>query len=325
MRRVVCSDTTIEGLAEILADNPRGLLTERDELSGWFDSFTRYKGRGGGTDQPHWLQLHRAGPILYDRKTGERRHVHVRRAAVSLCGTVQPGILGRALCPEHVEAGLAARLLLAWPPRTRKRWTDLRIDPDTTREYELAVEALLALDFERDGDGNPEPRAIELATDTKPEWIAWYESLAERQHETTGALAAMLSKIEGYAARLALVHHCVSAVNAGIDDAAPISADSLRAGIVLAEWFAAEAERVYGLFGPNADRGTAAHNLVDLIRDKGGRITARELMHAGRRYRGRVEDAEAALQRLVDTGQGRWITLSPGESGGRPGRAFELF
>ena len=325
MRRVICADTTIERLAEILADNPRGVLTERDELSCWFGSFTRYKGRGGGTDLPHWLQLHRAGMILYDRKTGDRRTVHVRRAAVSLCGTVQPGILARALGPEHVEAGLAARLLLAWPPRTRKRWTDLRIDPDTEREYELAVEALLAFDFDRDGDGNLVPRAIALAAEAKADWIAWYDRWADRQAEAGPALAAMLSKIEGYAARLALIHHCVSTINAGTADAAPIGAASIRAGIALAEWFAAEAERVYGLFSPEPDGAEETHDLEELIRGKSGRVTVRELMQARRRYRGRADDAEAALQMLVDAKRGRWLPVPPGPSGGRPCREFELF
>lgn len=41
------SDCTIERLAEILLNNPRGALLARDELSAWFGSFARYKGKGG--------------------------------------------------------------------------------------------------------------------------------------------------------------------------------------------------------------------------------------------------------------------------------------
>src|SRR5262249_48006894 len=61
LRRVVCSDTTIEKLAEVLEDNPRGVLLARDELAGWLGSFGRYKGKQGGTDLPNWLEMHRAG------------------------------------------------------------------------------------------------------------------------------------------------------------------------------------------------------------------------------------------------------------------------
>src|SRR5262249_15497742 len=68
LRRVVCSDTTIEKLAEVLDDNPRGTLVARDELAGWLGSFTRYKGRGGGSDLQHWLEAHQAKPWVIDRK-----------------------------------------------------------------------------------------------------------------------------------------------------------------------------------------------------------------------------------------------------------------
>ena len=47
----ITSDTTIEALAELLEDNPRGLLLARDELDAWFKSFTRYKGKNGGSDR----------------------------------------------------------------------------------------------------------------------------------------------------------------------------------------------------------------------------------------------------------------------------------
>ena len=80
LKRIVVSDVTIEILAAILEDNPGGVLLLRDELAAWFNSFSRYKGKQGGSDVPNWLEMHRAGPIVYDRKTGDRRSVFVPRA-----------------------------------------------------------------------------------------------------------------------------------------------------------------------------------------------------------------------------------------------------
>src|SRR5262249_47396454 len=100
LRRIICGDTTIEKLSEILEDNPRGTLAARDELSGWLGSFSRYKGRTGGTDLPNWLEMHRAGTVMIDRKTGERRTIYIPRATVSVTGGIQPQVLARALTPE---------------------------------------------------------------------------------------------------------------------------------------------------------------------------------------------------------------------------------
>ena len=66
------------------AGNPRGLVVVRDELDGWFQSFARYKGAGGGSDLPTWLSLFDAGPIRYLRRTGEPREVEADRAFVAV-------------------------------------------------------------------------------------------------------------------------------------------------------------------------------------------------------------------------------------------------
>jgi Protein of unknown function (DUF3987) len=55
-----------------------------------------------------------------DRKTGERKTLFVPHAAVSLCGSIQPGVLARALSADFLDAGLAARLLMAMPPKVAK-------------------------------------------------------------------------------------------------------------------------------------------------------------------------------------------------------------
>src|SRR5215510_11366595 len=128
--RFIVSDTTVEALAPILLVNPRGLLLARDELAGWFGSFDRYAGRGkAGADSANWLSMFNAESIIVDRKTGIPRTIHVPDAAVCVTGGIQSAILKRALTIEHRESGLAARLLLACPPRKAKLWTEADIDP----------------------------------------------------------------------------------------------------------------------------------------------------------------------------------------------------
>jgi hypothetical protein len=116
-RRVVCNDSTIEKLAELLEDNPRGLLVARDELAAWVGSFSRYKGSQGGTDLPNWLELFHAGFLSIDRKTGDRKTIIVPRASVSVTGGIQPATLGRVLTPSSWIRG--CRPAFSWPcPRT---------------------------------------------------------------------------------------------------------------------------------------------------------------------------------------------------------------
>lgn len=128
--RFVVNDTTVEAMIPILRANPRGLLLARDELSGWFGSFDRYAGRGrASTDSANWLSMFNGKEVIVDRRTGTPQTIHVPRAAVSICGGIQPAILQRVLASEHRESGLAARFLLAFPPCQAKQWTEQGVDP----------------------------------------------------------------------------------------------------------------------------------------------------------------------------------------------------
>lgn len=139
----------------------------------------------------------------------------------------------------------------------------------------------------------------------------------------TGDLAAAWSKLEGYAARLALVCH-LSNWAAGSDATpGPVDQVAVESGISLTEWFKNETRRVYAVLG-ESDEERVNRELVDLIQSHSGAITPRELMHATRQYRGSIEDAEAALDGLVTAGRGVWEIQQPGPQGGRPARVFRL-
>jgi hypothetical protein len=324
LERVVVSDTTIEKLAELLEDNPRGFLVARDELNAWLGSFSRYKGKAGSSDLPHWLEMFRAGTLIVDRKTGPRTHYFVERAATSIVGGIQPGILARALTTEFIDAGLAARLLVAMPPRIPKRWSETVIEPDLEREFQVALERLLQLYFARDGEGEEMPHILGLSSEAKDAWIKHYNAWSEEQAKAEGALAAALSKLEAYTARFALLHHVVTCIAREEDDRdSPVGIESMRAGIELCHWFAREARRIYTMLAETQDQ-TATRRLVEFIQSRGGRISVNELQRSNQRLYRTSDDAREALNLLVNAGHGKWEPRPQGDAGGRPTEDFVL-
>jgi DNA polymerase I-like protein with 3'-5' exonuclease and polymerase domains len=332
-RRVFCADITIEKLAAMLEDNPRGILVGRDELGAWLASFSRYKSKQGGTDLPNWLEMHRAGPIFYDRKTGPRSTVFVHRAAVSITGGIQPGTLARALTDEYQEAGLGPRIIMAMPTRLPKRWTETEVQQEVQEEYEKLVRRLLQLDFDVDKDGNPVPFALKLTSEAKEAFVRFYDEWALEQAGADGVLAATFAKLEAYAARFALMHHVVTGVTGRPcddpldlpppDSSDPVTVESMNAGIELARWCAAEARRIQS-FLTETEEGRQAHRLVEFLRSRGGRATPRELQRScPSRYRSATE-AELHLDALVGAGLAHWLEQPPGPKGGRPTRTCVL-
>jgi hypothetical protein len=323
MKRIICSDVTIERLAEMLEDSPRGLLVGRDELSAWLGSFARYKGKQGGSDLPNWLEVFRAGTIVYDRKTGERRTIIVPNAAVSVTGGIQPGVLARALTPEFFEAGLAARLLLAMPVARPKRWTEVEVSPEAEKAYYDALDKLLALDFGHDGRGEAVPYVLQLSPGAKAVWIRFYNSWAQEQATVEGELAAAFSKLEAYAARFTLLHHVVSRTAQGRDDHGAVEVESVEAGITLCRWFGVEARRIYATLSETEEE-RATRKLVEHIQTRGGQITARELQRSNSRKYPNAAAAEAALETLLADGVGDWAEPVSTPRGGQSARYFRL-
>ena len=331
--RCIVSDTTVEALAPLLQANPRGLSLISDELSGWLGSFDKYS-NGKGGDAANWLSTYSGEAITVDRKGGQPKTIFVPVAAVSITGGIQPGVLHRALGVENRENGLLARLLLASPPRRKKRWSEAEIDEKAEREYANLIDRLAALEVAEDEDGEPCPVVLRLTPEAKAAWLKFYDSHATEQAKLTGDLAAAWSKLEEVPARLAIVFHCVQGAVAA-SPAKPWTSDSpvaqsstdvgaatMEAAIRVTEWFKREVRRVYAILS-ESDEQREQRELVERVVSEGGSITARELMHSCRRYRP-TEVAEEAIDMLVSAGLGKWEDVSPSEKGGRPTRRFVL-
>ncbi|MFN7374497.1 MAG: DUF3987 domain-containing protein [bacterium] len=317
-------DATTEALAVLLQQNPRGLLMVRDELAGWF-SFDAYKSSKGG-DVAKWLEMFGGRPMVVDRKSGGT--LYVPRAAVSIAGGIQPETLRRSLGQEHRDNGLAARLLLTCPPRKPKRWTEADVNATTEAAVALVFDRLFGLTPETDDNGNEQPRLVRLADDGKAAWVRFYNEHATEQAELSGDLSAAWSKLEGYAARLALVVHLTrwAAGDATLRDPARVDEASIAAGVVLARWFGDEARRVYAIL-EESDEGRESRRLVEWIERKGGTATVRNLTRGPREYRDTPDPtakAAKALSELVAAGVAVWVHNDHGPKGGRPTERVRL-
>jgi hypothetical protein len=313
--RCLVSDTTVEALAPLLRDNQRGVLLGRDELNGWLGSFDRYaKGGKGGGDSSHWLSMFNGEQIIVDRKSATGP-IFVAQAAVCVAGGIQPGILHRSLGMEHRESGLAARLLLTYPPRRPKQWTEAEIGEVVQRSYEQKIEELYALAAGVDAQGREEPAAVRLSEDAKELFKQFCNVHGKEGVEYLGDLAAAWSKLEAYAARLALVLHCVAD-----GEALEMRAETMAAALRLIDWLKDETRRIYAILGED-DSNRTLRQLAEWIDRKGGIVTAREVQQGRREYR-TAESAEAALQALVDAGFGKWQLDVHHGGPGRPVRRF---
>jgi hypothetical protein len=266
--------------------------------------------------------MHRAESILVDRKTSGT--IAVRRPHVSITGTVTPAALGVALIPLYRENGLAARLLMAYPPRRVRRWTEADVSEELVREVDRVFGRLFGLDLGVDPDGFPEPVEMHLNEEAKELFIEFYEehakALAAAEDEET---AAKLAKLEEVPLRLSIALHLWRWAEGEPVDPNVVDAETMRCAIELTRWLRREALRIMRIIGESPEWRLA--ELIEWIRRRGGEVTPRDVYRAGpRRLRGKIEEAERALNELAEAGFGAWWEQRPGVNGGRPSRTFRL-
>ncbi|OWY70399.1 hypothetical protein B7486_16555 [cyanobacterium TDX16] len=321
--RYIVSDITIEALSPILLENPGGVILIRDELAGWIGGMNAYKGGRGG-DEAHWLSMHTGDALTVDRKSGIPKTIYVPSANVGIIGGIQPQTLDRVMGVENRENGLLARILLAYPPKRQRKWSEAEVHQSVIDRVTVIVGRLLTLKHDIDDKGNLRARLVRWTPSGKTAWLEFFTSHAEQGAALTGHLASAWSKLEGYCARLALLFHLVRvATGDGVEDAEAVDAASVRAAAALVAWFGHETVRLYGLF-EESDEEQADRLLIEWIESRGGEVTARELAASGpRSMRGKVSEARERLDRLVKAGHGQWsFTNQTGK--GRPSERFTL-
>ena len=201
MERWTLNDATIEKLAEISAENPRGLLLFVDELAAWFGSFGRY-GASDLADRGFYLAAYDANTYTRDRIKNPEP-IYIPKLGLSIIGAMVSARLNQIL-ENGVNDGLISRFLFDWSDPPPIAPLSRRIDPGIGERRKTLQEALTRL------------RGLELASDVSwdvildPDAFAAFDkermTIEEMARKQVGTYAEWLGKAGGRILRLALVY-----------------------------------------------------------------------------------------------------------------------
>src|SRR5215207_1066619 len=311
LKSIVVDDVPVESLADILDENPKGVTSAQDELSGWVLSMNQYKAGGKGADRQFWLRVWSNATVKVDRKSRKVPAI-ISEPWVSVVGSIQPEILPELSIGRN--DGMLDRFLYSYPEPRRARHTDEVVSAEAEHAVLELYEKLAGLKMP-DSDGEPFPGTVPM---TKEAWEVFKEladRLSEEAHDLTfpRGLRGAWSKLEAYLGRLSLIL-ALSRV-AGSNEKEQIEPRDVVAASVLVDYFKAHARRVFaelhgadpmdslavalGEFLTEHDsqwEGTATE-LFDALSEKGvgglpgspGKLVAKVLAIAGRSKAVQVE------------------------------------
>ncbi len=327
-KRHMTNDATIEKIAEILKDNPDGILYYRDELMGWLRSLDK-SGREG--DRAFYLEAWNGNGSFSVDRIG-RGSLHVPAVCVSVLGGIQPGPLALyvndALGEAEKADGLLQRFQVLVYPDLRgydpvDRWPDLE---SKNRAYDV-FKGLATFNAEAFGavaDEEGEVPHVRFGTEAQEVFDAWRAEFEPRFRggEYPAAIESHFMKYRSLFASLALIFEVVDYIGGESNGKVVGKTSALRA-VVWCEYLESHAMRVYS---PTLDVGVvSAKALLD-------RIDAGDVSHGDKVreiYRNQwshlttPEEVAAAIEVLERHGWARRATVKP-KGGGRPSETLHV-
>jgi hypothetical protein len=269
LETIFVEDITIEKLASILQDNPRGVVVVRDELTAWIGSMDMYRGKGKGADRQAYLSVWAGKPIRVDRK-GEEDPVYVPHPFVGVTGGLCPDLLPRLRGERDIQDGFLDRVLLSYPEPVPAKGEDWRcIDDEAAAAWERTLAQLWALQPEMTEDGETRPHFVRLTSDASSAWEEFTGGLARElnRDDLPEPLKGHLSKFKGYGARLALILHCLRQV-CGEADGEDVDGESMERASRLISYFGSHALKVHAALGSDPEIEDARRVLDWIRREK---------------------------------------------------------
>ncbi len=211
--RYLLNDATIEMVADIMIDNPLGLMLTLDELSGWFATLSK-AGREG--DRSFWLEAFNGNDSKNIDRIG-RGSSFVPFVCASIFGTIQPDVVSDVIFSTNKGAsggdGLLQRFqLMVIENETNWEYVDRQPNYTAKQEYADLIKKLLQsdpLDFgAKKDDYDDDIIFYRFSKDANKVFETFCKELHKkisRESEHNPALSAHLGKYEGFFASLALI------------------------------------------------------------------------------------------------------------------------
>lgn len=323
-QRFQTQDGTTEKIGELLNQNPRGLLINRDELIGWFRSLDR-DGREG--DRAFYLEAWNGNrSFTYDRIA--RGTLDIPALCLSVFGAITPGPLSsyvyHANRGGNGDDGLLQRFqVMVWPDAPTE-WKNIDRFPDSVeknRAWQIykTLSGPIPCAVKEEGADIPALRFTPAGQDIFDTWRNELESRLRSDHGLPPSMESHLTKYRKLMPTLALIFHLVDVVDGKTTGA--VSDVSAVLAVRWCKYLESHAGRIYGaatMPGMESAKEIIKHIRRGTVQDG---VTVRELWRHGWSRLSTSDEAKQGLSVLQDYD---WLTIEKTETGGRSSEIIRI-
>lgn len=297
-KRIMFNDSTPEMRAQVMQENPHGVLMYRDEIRGFFEDIGRYNKSGEASDL---LRIWDNDRLDLARKTQD--DIVVDRPFMNVLGSIQPKVMKRVFGNDmFMNDGLNQRIMFSYPPHVELfDPNDAEVQSCVREKWARTVQYLL--EFKPNDN-------MRLSVGANVVYQDYLHHTIEKMRVTDDDyISAIYSKAQIQVLRLAGIVQCMwEAIerheinrneSMGADwssyceSLGEISAATMQYAIACMEYFEESAIRVYNAI---ADPGTGAPpSVAELIKGANSKDLIKEVV---RRYQPTMKSISALAEAL---------------------------
>lgn len=314
------NETSIQSMTVLQNENPRGLLTFRDELTALL---VRWDREDHQDERAYFLEGWNGDGSYTDVKIG-RGLTDAQNICISLLGGIQPDKLRRYLYQaiKGNNDGLIQRLQLAVWPDEPKHWENIDIHPNReARDYAYNILAFLAgTDFcgfgaiQDEHDDRPYFRFSEEGQDIFNKWLNNLQTV-KIKYEDNPLMVEHFGKFRSLMPSLALIFHLIDIADDGINGA--VSEKSALLAVQWCDYLEPHARRIYAM--AESPEHEAAVRLSEKIRESklSRKFTIKTVYDKGWHGLKDKTEVQAACDILIDE---NWLEMTQKPATGNRGR-----
>lgn len=308
LSQLTMDDTTKEAVAQVHAENPRGIVVIKDELTGWVASLNAYRS-GKGDDKQFWMKCNTGALIKVNRKGAKNEPIVIPEPCVGVSGCLTPDTLPDMRDGARRDDGWFDRILFSYPdPILPEGWVEDTVSQQALDGWLSAIVRLYSRPMRIDPFGGRDvPYLVRLTHRAKEVWIAFFNAhcTEKRSHDFPPHLIGPWSKLEGFALRIALILSQLKQAygTEGDDEPADVDEASMVGAVKLIEYFKVHFRRTRSrLVSKVSDAGDEADAILRwILRHELSEFTFRDISRNFPRFdeESRVEALEELTRRNI--------------------------
>jgi hypothetical protein len=277
LRHYEVADNTVEALINIFIQDPRGPISNPDEIGSLINGLNQYKGKGN--DQEQYLSFFNCGSTKVDRKG---KTIFAPNTGLAIIGGIQPKKMPGIFDDDAFDDGFTGRFLTINAHGNSMEFSRDCVTDETIRYWTALIDYCYSIPLKFDDNGFVEFKTLILSEDAIESYISFYNDYGKKMLFLTERARVFIPKLLAYyCLKFAGILHVLNCYQDKIDSAAIpqlIDGGTMHHAIELTKYFTGQAIETVRLYDGKKSLNEFQEVLIQVLYDMREKVTGGKIL-----------------------------------------------